>query len=65
MAPSGTVALVVVVTAPTVRPAFAIAADAAAWVRPMTAGTGTCGGPDETTSATALPGTTDVPATGD
>src|SRR6185436_6695725 len=62
--PAGTVVLDAVVTAPTVRPAPVIALLAAAWVRPTTFGVATCGGPDETTSATALPATTCVPAVG-
>ena len=37
---------------------------AAACVRPTTFGMATGGGPDETTSATALPAATDVPAIG-
>src|SRR3982751_243959 len=62
--PAGTVALDAVVTVPTTRPAFVIAVDAAACVRPTTFGTGTCGGPDETTSDTALPTATCVAAAG-
>src|SRR5262244_4373962 len=62
--PAGTVVLEDVVTVPTVNPAFVIAVDAAACVRPTTFGTATCGGPDETTSATALPTTIWVPAVG-
>src|SRR3954465_12077516 len=62
--PDGTVVLDAVVIAPTVRPAFAIAALAAVCVRPVTLGTATCGRPEETTSATALPMFTCVPATG-
>ena len=53
-----------VVIVPTVRPAVVIADVAAACVRPTTFGTATCGGPDETTSATALPTFTCVVATG-
>ena len=53
--PAGTVVLDAVVTVPTVRPAPVIAVVAAACVRPTTLGTATCGRPDETTSATALP----------
>src|SRR5437868_11184092 len=53
------------VTAPTTRFALVIAEVAAACVRPTTFGTVTCGGPDETTSATALPVATDAPLTGD
>src|SRR5919201_582672 len=63
--PAGTVVLVAVVTAPTTRFAPVIAVVAAACVRPTTFGTVTCGRPDETTSATALPVATDVPLTGD
>src|SRR6185503_1348989 len=62
--PEGTVALEAVVTAPSVRPAFAIGGVAAACVSPTTFGVATCGGPDDTTSATALPVTTCVPAVG-
>src|SRR4029077_10769580 len=63
--PAGTVVLVAVVIAPTVRFAPVIAEDAAACVRPVTLGTATCGGPDDTTSVTTLPALTRVPATGD
>ena len=62
--PDGTVLLEAVVTVPTVRPAVVIAEDAAVCVRPTTFGTATCGGPDETTRATALPTFTCVAATG-
>src|SRR5262249_56748776 len=62
--PDGTVVLDAVVTVPTTRFALVIAADAAACVRPTTFGTATCGGPDDTTSATALPITICVPAVG-
>src|SRR6267142_2416721 len=62
--PTGTVGLDAVVIAPTVRPADVIAAVAAACVRVTTLGTATSGGPDDTTSATALPATTCVPAAG-
>ena len=62
--PDGTVVLDAVVTAPTVRPALVIALDAAAWVAPTTFGVATCGGPDDTTSATALSTSTCVPAAG-
>src|SRR5215475_8078464 len=62
--PEGTVVLDAVVTVPTINPAFVIAVEAAAWVRPTTFGTATCGGPDDTTSATALPTTICVPAVG-
>jgi len=53
-----------VVIVPTVNPAFVIEVVAAACVRPTTFGTATCGGPDETTSATALPVATCVAAAG-
>src|SRR3954453_2866504 len=62
--PDGTVVLDAVVTVPTEGPKLVIAVDAAACVRPTTFGTGTCGGPDDTTSATALPVATWVPAEG-
>src|SRR5215475_12475567 len=62
--PDGTVVLDAVVTVPTINPAFVIAVDAAACVRPTTFGTATCGGPDDTTSATALPLATCEPAIG-
>src|SRR5262249_44454313 len=62
--PVGTVELGAVVMEPTVRPALAIAVDAAACVRPTTFGAATFGGPDETTSATALLIATCVPAVG-
>src|SRR3954447_23350755 len=62
--PAGTVALADCVIAPTVRPAVVIAAEAAACVSPTMFGTATCGGPDEITSATALPTVTCVAAVG-
>src|SRR3954453_13069551 len=62
--PDGTVVLDTVVTEPTVRPAVVIADVAATCVRPTTFGTATCDGPDETTSATALPAATCDPAMG-
>src|SRR5919199_1577824 len=62
--PAGTVVLDAVVIAPTVSCALVIAAVAAVWVSPTTFGTATCGGPDETTRATAVPMTTSVPAAG-
>src|SRR3954454_12333654 len=62
--PDGTVLLEAVVTEPTVRVAVVIADVAAACVRPTTFGTVTCGRPDETTSATALPTFTCVAAVG-
>src|SRR4029079_1475539 len=62
--PDGTVVLDAVVTVPTVRPAVVIADVAAVCVRPTTFGTATCGGPDEMTSATALPTFTCVAAIG-
>src|SRR6185503_13965511 len=63
--PAGTVVLGAVVTPPTVRPAFAIAVVAAACVRPTTLGVATWATPLDTTSATAEPLATCVPATGD
>src|SRR5919204_3458988 len=63
--PDGTVVLEDVVTVPTTRPALVIAVVAAGCVRPTTFGTATCGGPDETTSDTALPTATCVAAAGD
>src|SRR6267142_1346828 len=63
--PAGTVVLEAVVTAPSVRFAPVIALVAAASVNPTTFGTATCGGPLETTSVTALPCVTCVPAAGD
>src|SRR5919109_684924 len=63
--PAGTVMLDSVVTVPTIKFALVIAVVAAACVRPTTCGTATCGRPDETTSATALPTVTDTPASGD
>src|SRR5207244_4352162 len=62
--PDATVVLVAVVTVPTVRFALVIAVVAAVCVRPTTLGTATCGRPDETTSATALPTVTCVAALG-
>ena len=62
--PAGTVVLVAVVTVPSVSDALVIAVVAAACVRPTTFGTATCGRPEETTSATALPVDTCVPDTG-
>ena len=58
------VALDAVVTVPTVRPAPVIAVVAAAWVAFMTFGTAMTPVPEETTSATALPLATCVPAIG-
>src|SRR5207249_9642894 len=63
--PAATVVLDAVVTVPTTRFAPVIAVVAADCVRPTTFGTVTCGGPDETTSATVLLIVTDVPLTGD
>src|SRR3954471_4230320 len=63
--PAGTVVLDAVVIAPTVNSEPTMAALAAACVCPTTFGTATCGKPDETTSATALPIVTCVPAAGD
>ncbi len=62
--PAGTVVLDAVLTVPTVRPALVIAVVACVWVWFTTFGTATDGGPDDTTSATALPGATSVPAPG-
>jgi len=62
--PAGTVVLDVVVIVPTVKFAFAIAVVAAACVSATTLGTVTSGGPDETTSATALPCGACVPPVG-
>src|SRR5436853_181867 len=62
--PAGTVLLVAVVIVPIVSEALVIAVVAAACVRPTTFGTATCGSPDETTSATALPVLTCVPDAG-
>src|SRR5713101_2639854 len=62
--PDGTVVLGAVATVPSVRLAFVIAVVAAACVRPTTFGVATCGGPDDTTNATALPVSTCVPAMG-
>ena len=62
--PAGTVVLEAVVTVPTVNPAVVIALVAAVCVSETTSGTATIGGPDDTTSATALPTTTWVPAVG-
>src|SRR5262245_61915733 len=64
MAPAGTVVLDAVVRAPTAKPAEVIAAVAAACVMSTTLGTATKGGPDDTTSATALPCAICVPAAG-
>src|SRR5687767_1858944 len=62
--PAGTVSLDAVETLPMTRPTAVIALPAAACVRFTTAGTDTSGRPDETTSVTAVPETTDVPASG-
>ena len=58
------IVLETVVTVPSVRPAPVIALLAPVCVRPTTLGTATCGGPDETTSETALPLATCVAAAG-
>src|SRR3954465_12941192 len=63
--PAGTVVLGARVVEPTVRFAPVIAVVAAACVIPTTFGTATCGKPDETTRATALPVATCVPEIGD
>src|SRR5213593_2745651 len=62
--PAGTVRLDAVVTVPTVNPAAVIASDAAVCARLTTSGTAACAGPDDTTNATALPGSTGSPAAG-
>ena len=62
--PAGTVVLDAVEMMPVVRAALVSALVAAAWVKFTTLGTVTSGGPDETTSATALPVATWVPAVG-
>src|SRR3954463_1362764 len=62
--PDGTVMLDVVLIAPTVRPMLVSALDAFACGWLVTSGTATCGRPEETTSATALPTTTSAPAPG-
>ena len=62
--PMETVSLYACVTAPTARPAPVMAACAAAWVMFTTSGTDTGWEPRETTSATALPGGTEVPVAG-
>src|SRR5215510_1720384 len=62
--PDGMVVLDAVVTVPTARPAAVSVLVAAACVRFTTLGTATVGGPDDTTSATALPTATCVPAAG-
>src|SRR3954471_2781910 len=63
--PAGTVMLVAVVMVPTTSCAPVIAVVAAACVKPTTSGALTCGRPDETVSAIALPMTTSAPAAGD
>ena len=62
--PAGTVTLDALVTAPTTRPAAVMVEVAAACVVFTTFGTATSAGPDDTTSETALPLATCVPATG-
>jgi hypothetical protein len=62
-APAGIVALGDVVTVPTVKPAPVIAVVAAACVSDTTFGTATFG-PDEITSAIAVPAATCAPAAG-
>src|SRR5688500_14624439 len=56
--------LVVVVIAPSTRPASVIAVVAATCVRFTSSGTATCGLPVEMTSATAVPTSTSAPAAG-
>src|SRR6185436_20368585 len=62
--PAGTVVLDAVVTVPRARPALVIAAVAAVCVWPTTFGVATCGRPLDTTSDTAVPVATRVPAVG-
>src|SRR3984885_4527283 len=62
--PDATVLLDAVVTVPRTKPTPVIAVVAAACVAPTTFGTGTVGGPVETTRFTADPIATDVPASG-
>src|SRR5271165_4078333 len=62
--PEGTVELLAVVTAPTVRPAPVIALDAADFVRPTTFGTLTGAGPVDTSKLTGVPCNTLVPEPG-
>lgn len=62
--PNATVALLAIVTVPTVRPAPVIAVSAAAWVIPTTFGTLGCGGRVLTVIATAEPGASLVAADG-
>src|SRR5438094_636797 len=62
--PAGTVRLDAVVIVPTVSLAAVSVLLAAACVEPTTSGTAACGGPDDTTNATALPGSTGSPAAG-
>ena len=62
--PVATVVLDCVVIGPTVSVAVVIAVCAAACVSPTTFGTVTGGGPEDTTSATADPGATELFATG-
>src|SRR3954471_2796891 len=62
--PAGTVMLDAVVMVPTTSCAVVIALDAAPCVKPTTAGALTCGRPDETVSAIALPTTTSALAAG-
>src|SRR5438045_1868294 len=63
--PDGTLMLDAVVIVPSTSCAVVSAVVAAAWVRPTTLGALTCGRPDETVSAIALPTTTSAPAPGD
>src|SRR6185503_7219318 len=62
--PAGTVVLDAVGIVQTLSPAFVSEVVAAACVRPTTFGVATCGRPDETTSATALPAAACVPPAG-
>src|SRR3954466_5796162 len=62
--PAGTVRLEALPIDPTTRLADVIALAAAAWERLSTLGTAACGGPDDTTKVTELPGSTREPAGG-
>lgn len=63
--PDGTVALVAIVTVPSVSPADVIAVVAAACVCPTTFGTVAVLAPVDTTRLTAVFGGTELPAAGD
>src|SRR3954452_2398571 len=64
IAPAATVALLAVVTAPSVSPAPVIAAWPSSWRSPTTFGTLTSAGPSDSVNATALFGATDAPTPG-